>query len=339
MTQGRTIADTTLRSAGPQDAETVVPMLLQSAGRRQATNPALWRIAPDAGERAGAAFRASLNRKPGRPDQFWKIAEARGGPVGIVHAMLLPVPPIYAGEFGPPGLILDCFVRPDAPPDTASALIGAMETRLRRAGARVLIGASSGALAPLYAMRGYQPLTHYYARTGIGDRTPPAGVRPATAADLRAIVSHSCWNRQLLHGLHRFWKPHPEADSRFQAWMEKSLTLTDRDMAVADTGRGLTGYVVSQPATPLHVPAAHCATGIGFIDDFFDQSLENPFRAGDPQCGARALLASAEESLAARGNDAALVVCPEAWSAKKALLKNAGYEIALTWHIRNAGAD
>lgn len=336
MTKGRTNAEPTIRSAGSQDAETVVSMLLETAGRRAASNPGLWRIAADAAERIRIAFAASLNGGAGRPRQFWKIAEFGGTPVGVAQAMLLPVPPIYAGEFGDPGLILDdVFLRADAPRDTAGALIGAMETRLRRAGARILIAASSGALAPLYAMRGYQPLTHYLARTGLGDGPAPDSVRPATENDLPGIVAQSRWNRQLLHGLHRFWKPHPEADSRFRHWMEKSLTLPDRDMAVADSGRGPTGYIISQPATPLHVPAAHPVSSLGFIDDFFEQSLENPFRDGKAHSAARALLSAAEASLAARGNDAALVVCPATWSAKKRLLEAAGYETALTWYIRD----
>ena len=88
-------------------------------------------------ERAAAA---TLNPSPASAREQWFVAEHAGRIVGVTHAMLVPVPPIYDGSAGPPGLLLDdCFISADAPSGTAEALRTATEDALVSAGAPRLI--------------------------------------------------------------------------------------------------------------------------------------------------------------------------------------------------------
>ncbi|NNE87871.1 MAG: hypothetical protein HKN27_07320 [Silicimonas sp.] len=112
----------------------------------------------------------------------------------------------------------------------------------------------------------------------------------------------SAENRDILYDLNAFWKPHDEADARFENWMKRSLSLTDRDMFVSDDT--VDGYVISQPATPLHIPPAHD------------------------------LLSAADSALKVRWREACIVVCPAAWTSKIALLEGAGYATAIVWYIK-----
>ncbi|ETA49238.1 hypothetical protein [Ponticoccus alexandrii] len=139
----------------------------------------------------------------------------------------------------------------------------------------------------------------------------------------------------MLHAIDAFWEPHPEAASRFSAWMARSQGLTDRDMFVGtDPGAGVSGYVIAQPVTPLHVPPGHALSGLGIVDDWHHVDLADLARLSGDGSGARALLQRAETALATRGRDSALVVCPAGWLSKRAVLRAAGYRVALTWYIR-----
>ena len=185
-----------------------------------------------------------------------------------------------------------------------------------------------------FARRGYEALTLYLARTDLGDAGPPAGFRPATEEDVPGIVARSAENRAILAGLDPFWEVHPEADARFDRWMRRSLTLSDRDMRVAGPPDALEGYVIAQPASRLHFPPAHAIAGTGVIDDFHHAELADPSALADGGAGAMALLRSAEAAFADRGVGASLVVCPAAWRSKVELLRGAGYETAMVWSIR-----
>lgn len=323
-----------VRTATLCDLEDMVPLLLADARLRQAADPGLWRLKTNAAEVITDSVRAALTAEdtPVRPQ--WLLAVHQGRVVGLAHSILLPVPPIYAGDFGPPGLIMEtCCVAEDAAPDTRAVLLAAAEDDLTAAGAEVLLVSSvtGGAWEPACTARGYAPLTRYYVRTGLRQTAVQGGVRPARADDVDAIVASSADNRRLLHFLAAFWKPHDAADSRFGAWMHKSLTLADRDMFVAEEGGIVTGYAISQPVTPLHIPPGHEIAATGVIDDFYHTDLRDPDRLRGGGRGAAQVFEAAEAALCARGNVAALVVCPAAWTSKTALLDAAGYAPAITW--------
>lgn len=331
-----------IRPADLSDMEQLADLLLADAKARYAADPVLWAMDSDPRPKIIATLRRAIEADAPAFRQMWLVAETNGDLVGVAHSILLPVPPIYAGVFGPPGLIMeDCFVAPHAPADTQRLLLVAAEADLVAAGAQILLGSSvaRGAWEPLYHAQGYEPLTMYFAKTGLSRPKPSPAVRKAQADDIPGIVALSAMHRQRLVDLHSvFWEPHPQADSRFGAWMQRSLTLTDRDMFVSDGQGHLTGYAISQPATPLHFPTPHDISGVGVIDDFFHDATDNvrALEASAPQ--AAELLRAAEAARAARGNTAVLVVCPAAWSSKIRLLTDLGYNTAITWHFKQGTA-
>ncbi|WP_292047450.1 MULTISPECIES: hypothetical protein [unclassified Brevundimonas] len=121
-----------IRTATLPDVPSMVELLIQDAGRRHAHDAALWALAADAREKIEEAvtFALTAEKQPFRQD--WLVAEADGKLVGIVHSLLLPVPPIYAGERGESGLLMpETFAAQDAPPGTSEALIEAAEADLK----------------------------------------------------------------------------------------------------------------------------------------------------------------------------------------------------------------
>ena len=221
-------------------------------------------------------------------------------------------------------------------PEMAKALLDAAETDLAGHGAKSLLGSSvpGGAWEAAYCSRGYQPLTLYLARCGLRPPRDQDDVRAAGEPDIDAIIALSATNRARLFDLDPFWKPHDDADERFGAWMQKSLTLKDRDMLVSEADGRVTGYAISQPATPLHFPPAHDIAATGVIDDYYHEDFADPVNLTGDGTGAARLLRAAEMALTARGNTAALVVCPAAWTSKIAVLEAEGYRTALTWFIK-----
>lgn len=325
-----------IRAAGPSDLALLVDLLMQDAERRQAHDPALWAIAEDARDKIAEAVNFALTAEKQPFRQTWLVAEADGALVGVVHGVRLPVPPIYAGRWGDPGLLMpDSFVLPHAPAGTLEALVDAAEADLRASGARLLLASfvCGDAWKAAFGARGYVPLTLYLSRSGLEGAPRPAGVRAATRRDIDGIVALSAENRVVLHDLDAFWTPHAEADVRFGNWMEKSLAFTDRDMLVSGPQEALDGYVIAQPASRLHFPPAHDISATGVIDDFFHRQYADPVEIRESG-GARALLQAAEASFAARGIATAFVVCPAAWASKIALLENAGYRTAMVWMIK-----
>ncbi|WP_323771910.1 hypothetical protein [Antarctobacter sp.] len=326
-----------VRPATLVDLDILADLLLRDAEQRQVADPILWKLKADARDQIVSAIKRAMESENPPFRQQWLLAEADGAVVGVIHTILLPVPPIYAGEFGAPGLIMeDSFVSDDAPDGTRSVLLDAAEADLVGAGAKVLVASSvvGGDWAQDYQARAYDSLTLYLARSGLRDAPAVTSVRKASDADVTAIVGLSADHRQILLDLNTFWKPHPDADTRFGNWMVRSLTLPDRDMFVADPEGEVEGYVISQPATALHFPPAHDIAATGFIDDFHHTDLHDPTRLDGSGTGASDLFAAAEGALAKRQNDTALVVCPAAWTSKKDLLESAGYETALVWYIK-----
>lgn len=329
---------TTIRPALLSDLEKVSELLLADAESRCALDPQLWKLDSTAREKILSTVRIAMEAEKPPFRQQWLVAETGRNIVGVAHSILLPVPPIYAGEFGPPGLIMeDCFIHPGAPSETRAALLQAAEDDLVNAGARILLASSveDGDWEGEYLRQGFEPLTVYFAKTGLCEARSFTDVRQAVEADVPNIVTASAVNRQILKSLHPyFWKPHDDADVRFGSWMSRSLTLNDRDMFVSDLGGRLRGYAISHPATPLHFPSPHDISAVGVIDDYFHEGLERPDGLDTGSTPAAELLGAAEAARRARGDASIIVVCPAAWQSKISLLEQSGYRKAITWFIK-----
>ncbi|MEO0402645.1 MAG: hypothetical protein AAF214_09750, partial [Pseudomonadota bacterium] len=225
----------TVRSATLQDIPSLIPLLLADAEERRVTDPILWNVAHDAAQQVEKALIYALSAEPQPFRQIWQVAQEAGRVVGVIHSMLLPVPPIYAGAKGDPGLILpDACVAPDAPEGTVDALVAACERALMAAGAQIILSSyvTGPAWQETFVRRGYDPLTLYLSRSPLDALDMPMAVRPAAQGDVAGIVRRSAEHRQILFGIDPFWAIHPDSDARFAAWMSRSLTLGDRDMLV-----------------------------------------------------------------------------------------------------------
>ena len=327
----------TIRPATTGDIPAMVELLLADARERHAEDALLWDMAEDAASQVEKAVTSALTAEAQPFRQFWQVATVGERIVGVIHSMLLPVPPIYAGAEGMPGLILpDSFAVSDVPAGTVEALVEAAQAMLREAGARILLASFVTGLdwRAAFEAQGYEPLTLYLSRSDLGDRGRPSEVRPASEADVPGIVARSAENRAVLFEIDPFWAVHPEADTRFDAWMRRSLRLPDRDMLVTDSTDDLKGYVIAQPASRLHFPPAHDIAGTGVIDDFYHPDFADPNAIANQGAGAMALLRAAEAAFAERGTGTAFVVCPAGWRSKIELLEAAGYETAMVWSIK-----
>jgi hypothetical protein len=326
-----------IRPATRQDLPAIVALLIRDAEARRSLNPLLWRLAADVSNRIERAVGAVLNGPQAAARELWFIAEHGDRIVGVTHAMLVPVPPIYDGSAGPPGLFLDdCFIPPDAPSGTAEALLGATENALRAGGAPRMIASCpiTGPLRPLYERNGYEPVTLYMAKHGFSRDDLSLKVRTANIEDVPGIVKRSAEHRRALTRINPdFWHIHPDADSRFDAWMRRSLTFKDRDMLVAAEAGEVHGYIIAQPIAPLLVPAAHEIATIGVVDDFYDEDFADPSILSSGSTGDN-LLAAAESAFARRTIDSAFVVCPAAWASKVSLLERRGYQPAKLWMLK-----
>jgi hypothetical protein len=297
----------------------------------------LWPIADDAPARIDEAVRFVLKAQEQPRRRRWHVAEAGGRLVGVIHSMTVPVPPIYAGRWGEPGLLMpECFVIPDAPSGTIEVLVEAAEADLRADGAELLIASFvvGDEWRSCFEGRGYQPVTLYLGKAGFEDAAWANAVRAASEADLEGIVRRSAEHRSVLSALDTFWTIHADADALFGAWMKRSLTLQDRDMLVAASPHGLDGYAIAQPASRLHFPPAHAIAATGVIDDYFHTDFADPAALRNGGTGAAALLAAAEAAFHRRGVRAAIAVCPAAWISKITVLEKAGYRMALVWMVK-----
>lgn len=325
-----------IRAATPFDFSSMVDLLMQDAALRKAHNPTLWALADDACQRIADAVNFALTAEKQPFRQQWLIAESDSKLVGIIHTVRLPVPPIYAGKWGDPGLLMpEAFLAPIAPEGTLDALLDAAEADLRASGAALLMASfvCGDELNSAFRRRGYEPLTLYLSKSNLEPTSQSSSVRTATHQDIDGIIARSAENRTILQELNDFWTAHAEADTRFGNWMKKSLTLTDRDMIVSGPPQALDGYVIAQPASRLHFPPAHDISATGVIDDFFHRQYSDPAELPEGD-GGFALLQAAEGAFAARGTTTTFVVCPAAWASKVALLENAGYNTAMVWMIK-----
>lgn len=327
----------TVRTATTGDIPRLVDLLLMDAEARHAIDPILWKMAADAPAQIEKALAFALTSEQQPFRQIWQVSEHDGAITGVIHSMLLPVPPIYAGTQGDPGLILpDSAVVPGAPESTVDALVAAAERALMDAGAKILLSTyvTGEPWRDVFRERNYDPLTLYLSRTDLGDAGRPPEVRLATEADVPGIVTRAAENKRILFEIDPFWERHSDADTRFTGWMSRSLTLRDRDMMVMGEPEDLNGYVIAQPASRLHFPPAHDITGTGVIDDYYHPDLVDPTVLANGGEDATTLLRAAEAAFADRGMGAAFVVCPARWRSKIEMLEAAGYETAMVWSIK-----
>lgn len=325
---------TRILAAGPNDLERVTDLLLAGAQAHSALDPVLWKLEASPREKIRNAVQASIDEGKDR----WLLAQVGDDTVGLTHAMRVPVPPIYHGKFGEPGLLMeDSFVLPEAPSSVRSDLLLAAEDDLLKTGARMIIVTSvaGGAWEEEYARSGYNPITHYFSRTGLRCGIEFPNLRRAVESDIAGIVAASAVHRRKLEHLNpTFWHIHAEADERFRGWMTYSLKLQDRDMFVSEANGQLSGYAISQPATRLHFPTPHDIASVGVIDDYFHEGIDDTDSQAPPSQECLALLEMAEVARQNRGNNAVLVVCPAAWRSKIRLLEAAGYHKAITWSFK-----
>jgi hypothetical protein len=326
-----------IRRATAQDTPAMVGLLVMDAESRNQLDPAVWPLAADASTQIERALDRGLASSNPVSQELWLLAEVSGRLVGITHAMIVPVPPVY-GVPASPGLILDdCFTTPDAPPDTAEALLLATEVALRSAGAGDLIAShpERGPWRALYERHGYQPVSLYMAKHPFNTDEAPSGLRTALPGDVPGIVRLNADQRATLAELNpRFWPLRPDAESAFKMWMTHSLTLSDRDMLVAGGPDEMHGYVIAQPISRLLIPSAHDIAAVGVIDDFYDLDFADVSALANDGAAAARLISAAESAFARRGCSAALVVCPAAWPSKAALLKQQGYRPAKLWMFK-----
>ena len=101
-------------------------------------DPLLWRLAADAPGRIERAASAGLGDSQASAGELWIVAELAGQIVGLTHAMLVPVPPIYDSAAGTPGLLLDDCIRNGRSPARHDR--GCAESGRRAAPDRILFG-------------------------------------------------------------------------------------------------------------------------------------------------------------------------------------------------------
>lgn len=302
-----------------EDVGQLVPLLLAAAQQRRELAPDLWAPHPD----AEARVRARLERELAQPERFaWLLAERGGKAVGVVSAGLFPAPPVYQSLLA--GLSGDELYAAD--PEVLAALLDGAETFVWEGGAAVLVTAcptrASERLAHLTA-RGYRPLTFWMTRSVDPQATRPPSVRPATEADLPALVRLNAAAQEGKRRANpRFWTPHPDAPARFESWMRHSLTRPDRDVLVHEGPNGVDGFVVPQPTG---LSPAHDAAGVGTLDDLAaaDWATFSP------------LLEGAHHALAVRGVRTVQAICPTGWPERRAALDAAGFRTANLWLLKD----
>lgn len=314
-----------IRPATPSDSAAIVPLLLRDADHRRRLNPALWAVPADARARVLAALRTIGDPVVGPVRHHWLVAEGDAGITGVAHAANLPAPPIYDLRGGTAGIVLDDTVLP-ADRSRASALIAAAERATEEAGAVLFVAACPAdwdERRACFERAGYAATTLYMAKTGLGAHRQEPAVRIATDADLPTVVRlGNAFRAKLKQANPVFWNPRIDADLRFEAWMKTTLTLADRRLFVSDSAGTIDGFLVAQPGSPIHLPAAHDAARIGLIDDFVAAAYTD--HAG-------ALIDAAEADFHARGRTTALAICPAKMFDKAALLERFGYRTANLW--------
>lgn len=325
---------TFVRPATLNDRTAIGALLLQDATERASNDRDLWPLAADALDRIAETFTKEVRQEgPTR----WLVAETDGAVVGVARFGVIPCPPIYHLAGGLAFVLYDdTFVGASAYSDALGLLVAAAEREGRAMGAVIFLAACAqfqrGKLSALQTA-GYDVVTHYLVKHRLSNRAAPTSVRVATAADVPAVVAMGARSQKSLFQANaKMWKPHPDAPTRFGAWMQYSLTLPDRRILVFGEGE-LDGFVIAQPTSPFHTPLAARSEHLGLIDDFWAPEFA-PETEGQDASTAEDLLASAEVEFVRRGRTSAMVICPAAWQAKQDLLRACGYRDGNAWLLK-----
>jgi hypothetical protein len=323
-----------VRPARPGDLAAVCALLLRDAADRATSDGALWVPATDAAQRVAGAFSEEV---PEGRTVRWLVAEVANVVVGVVRFGVIPCPPIYHLAGGLALLLFDeTCVSSLAPEGALAALIEAAEREGAAMGAVIQLAACAAfqlGKCRAFEAAGYAIVTQYLVKHGFADgsasRSP---VRVAAPADIPAIVAMGVEaQKALCEANAKMWKPHPDAPTRFGAWMQYSLRLPDRRILVFDAGEP-SGFVIAQPASALHVPISCERSHIGLIDDFWASA----FAAADALSSSDAsmLLCAAEAEFVRRGRTSTMAICPKDWRAKNDVLRGRGYVDGNTWMLK-----
>lgn len=307
-----------VRRAQPRDAPRLMPVLLAEARARAALEPLLWPLHAKAHERLLDVLQSDFSRPERRA---WFLAEQRGVVVGVAEVGRYPAPPVYAELLA--GLTGDLWHAHT--PTALTALLAACED-FGRSGQVACLNAACPAQdahkLDLLRAHGYRPLTLWMTCKVEPSAPLPAHVRPATEADVPAMVRlNAAAQEGKRHANPRFWTPHAEAQARFAPWMRHSLTMADRDMLVSEQRGLVNGFVIVQPT---NLPPAHDPSGVATLDDL----------AADDWETFRALLGAAHHVGARRGLSTLQAICPAAWPERVQALTEAGFRTANLWLMK-----
>jgi hypothetical protein len=262
----------------------------------------------------------------------WILAEA-GGNLTVGRIAVIPPPPIYDLKGGLAGIVLGTWR------DTGAVVdVDPFEKHLSDRGVAMLViacAANNRSLREQLAARGYTATTNYMLKQDLTPQPAKKDVRPATEADIPALVAFNREGRERLHEANpTFWTSHPDAEARFALWMKFSLTMRDRAMFVNEGDNNLSGFIIAQPASPIQVPIEIDEAQVGVIDDFHCTTFGKTLLKHNEDASARNLLAAAGASFIERDRTSAIAICPAAWTAKFAVLQRYGYRTEHTWHVR-----
>ena len=319
------VSMSTIRIANELDFKQTTHFALQNAKRRNLTNSDFWKLADDAKQQLERHHEFALK------EGVLLVSQASDVLTGFALIWIYPAPLVYDLGDKLAGLIEDFFA-PDI--KTADELMNAALERIKiRNGCVAALDtpASWTDRHELASRFDLLPASEYWVKTNLEQHAKNA-VRQATEADFSSIVefnAHAQKRKQESNS--RFWKIHPDAPARFEAWMRHSLTLADRSIFVAEDSRG---FIVAQPTRLL--PGHRTSDLIGCIDDFwsedFGYSLE--IHNDNYEIGT-CLLQAAESDFYARGARTSLVITTSAWKSKNQLLKANGYHPAYFWSVKN----
>jgi hypothetical protein len=156
----------------------------------------------------------------------------------------------------------------------------------------------------------------------------PEHIRPAVAGDVDSMASLASERRAEYAGYQpQFWRPAPDAEHRHRPFLAALMASDDVIALVREDGGQLTGFIILtlKPAPPVYDPGGLS----GLVDDF----AVLPGRW--PTTGPR-LLRAALGDAAERGAVQSVVVTAHLDEPKRAMLRDAGLQLASEWWVTSA---
>lgn len=323
-----------IRKATTDDISAIARLLSADAHRRHQINADIWIVPNDAEDRVLQSLRMIGTQGEGGTIHHWLVAETAGVLEGVVHCANISSPPIYDLHGGTAGIILDDSHIPTRA-GLANALLAEAEKLMADCGAMIFVAATPAEWTErrnLFASQGYALTTHYMINPDLDSRTMFGSTRLASDDDVSEIARLGSAHRAMLQkGNPVFWNAHPEADSRFAAWMGISLRLPDRSVLVSQSSSRIDGFIIIQPLTPIHVAAPHDVSDMALIDDFCADVFGNGRNDPPNDSAASGLIATAKRVAVERGYHRMLAICPECIPAKYEALRAQGFRPANLW--------